>query len=155
MHKEMRRKDRKLSEEITEKLLDQSIYGILSTSDPDSYPYGTPLNYVYSDGNIYFHCAKDTGLKIENIKKNSKVSFTVVGYTNVLSHEFAMEYESAVAFGNAKEVFDDEKGKALKALIMKYSLDYKDEGMKYIDKFYEKTSVYKIEIDFVTGKGRI
>ena len=36
-------------------------------SGEDGYAYGVPLNYVYVDNSIYFHCAKE-GHKLDNIK---------------------------------------------------------------------------------------
>ena len=40
----------------------------------NDYPYAIPLNYIYLNSKIYFHCAK-TGHKIDSIKKHNKVSF--------------------------------------------------------------------------------
>ena len=63
MMKEMRRKDRQLSLEDTLAVLEQGEYGILSTTCKDGTPYGVPVSYAYSNGCIYFHCARNAGLK--------------------------------------------------------------------------------------------
>ncbi len=49
---------------------------------------------------IYFHCAPE-GHKLENLSGNNKVSFCVVGKTQVLPDKFATNYESVIVFGTA------------------------------------------------------
>ncbi|WP_423219361.1 pyridoxamine 5'-phosphate oxidase family protein [Clostridium lundense] len=120
MFKEVRRKDRSLEEKATLELLKASEYGILSMVGANGYGYGIPLNYTLIDNCIYFHCAIE-GFKLDNINKNNKVSFCVVGQTQLLPEKFSTKYESALAFGKAYEVFDEEKELALKSIIEKYS----------------------------------
>jgi nitroimidazol reductase NimA-like FMN-containing flavoprotein (pyridoxamine 5'-phosphate oxidase superfamily) len=74
MFREMRRKDRSISSEQAIQLLKNGQYGVLSTIGENGYTYGVPLNYVYHEGNIYFHCAVE-GSKIDNIMFNNKVFF--------------------------------------------------------------------------------
>ena len=69
MKKEMRRKEKAISADEIKDVLDNAEYGILSTISEDGTPYGTPLNFAYSDGAIYFHCACE-GHKLENIRYN-------------------------------------------------------------------------------------
>ena len=79
---EMRRKDRMLNEDQTLDILNRSEYGILSTIGVDNVPYGVPMNFVYEDGVIYFHCAKAVGYKVSNIIHNSNACFTVINVFN-------------------------------------------------------------------------
>jgi hypothetical protein len=111
------------------------------------------LNYAYKNNSIYFHCAR-SGHKIENIESNPKVSFCVVGNTNVLPAEFATKYESAMAFGIASEVEGEERYKALLLLLEKYSPEFIEEGKNYIAQKDKATKVIKIEIDHIIGKAR-
>ncbi|MBI5895396.1 MAG: pyridoxamine 5'-phosphate oxidase family protein [Desulfobacterales bacterium] len=53
----MRRKDKEIAADEAVKLLAEGEYGILSTVDDAGQPYGIPINYVYKDHHIYFHCA--------------------------------------------------------------------------------------------------
>jgi nitroimidazol reductase NimA-like FMN-containing flavoprotein (pyridoxamine 5'-phosphate oxidase superfamily) len=46
------------------RLLATGEYGVLSTVGEDGQPYGMPLNYVYKNDVICFHCAR-VGPKIE------------------------------------------------------------------------------------------
>lgn len=151
--KEMRRKDKQLNREETVNILCDGEYGILSTIGSDEYPYGVPLNYVYHDGSIYFHSA-DVGHKLENIDNNCKVSFCVIVDTEVIPDDFNMKFKSVIVFGKAQEVFDDEKREGLIAILEKYSGDYMEAGVKYMEKMWDKTRVYKIEIEHMTGKAK-
>lgn len=151
--KKVRRKDREIGTHEAIELLSNCEYGVLSTVGKDAQPYGVPLSYAYKNNCIYFHCALD-GHKIENIKENSKVSFCVVGNTNVLPDKFSTEYESTVAFGVASEVQGAERYRALLWLLEKYSPEFIEEGKKYIDQNEKATKVIKIEIGHISGKAR-
>ena len=150
----MRRKDKALQKSDTMKLLQDSEYGVLSTVGNDEQPYGVPLNYVYLDGCIYFHCALD-GHKLDNIADNDKVSFCVVGRTQVQPAEFSTGFESVIAFGTAARVHGEERSQALIGLLEKYCSDFLEEGKAYIDKLDEQTAVVGVSIDRVTGKAKI
>ncbi len=153
MFKEMRRSDRQLGEEEALKLLKEAQYGILSTSGENGYAYGVPLNYVYSDGSIYFHCAQE-GAKLNNISNNNKVSFCVIGDSEPIPEKFSYRYMSTVVFGSCSEVFENEKEMALTALIQKYASEFFNKGMDYIKKDIDSTKVIKISIEHITGKAR-
>ena len=149
--REIRRKDKNIGTDEAIKLLAKCEYGVLSTADSNGQPYGVPLNYVYKDNCIYFHCAL-IGHKIDNIDDNPKVSFCVVGDTKVLPAEFSTEYVSAVAFGIASEIQGTERYDALLWLVEKYSPAFVEEGKKYIEKNDKATKVIKIEIKHISGK---
>jgi nitroimidazol reductase NimA-like FMN-containing flavoprotein (pyridoxamine 5'-phosphate oxidase superfamily) len=151
--KKLRRTDRELETNEAISLFSNCEYGVLSTVDENGQPYGVPLNFVYKNNSIFFHCAR-VGHKLENMDRNPRVSFCVVGNTKVLPAEFATEYESAVAFGVASEVRGEIKHSALLWLLEKYSSQFIEEGKSYIEKHNEATTVIKIEIDHISGKAR-
>jgi uncharacterized protein len=153
MHKNVRRKDREIDLETATQLLAEGEYGVLSTADKDGQAYGVPLNYVFKNNCLYFHCALE-GHKLENIRANNKVSFCVVGKTRVLPDKFSTEYESAIAFGTATEVQGEERHGALLSIVEKYSPDFIEEGNKAIAKYDDKTRIIKITINHITGKAR-
>ena len=70
MYREIRRKDRILSEEEMFRILEEAPYGVLSTVGEDGIPYGVPISFVYKEGAIFFHAAVE-GHKLDNIKANS------------------------------------------------------------------------------------
>ena len=151
--KELRRKDRAITEEEALSLLNKAEYGVLSTVTENGEPYGVPLNFCFIDHCIYFHCAVE-GQKIDNIRQNKSVSFCAVGNTEILPDKFGTKYESVIVSGEVEEVFDTNKQIALEGLLHKYSSEFIDKGMKYIDGFREKTRVFKITINKLTGKAR-
>lgn len=153
MFREMRRKDREISINDSREILTKACYGVLSTISENGYPYGVPVNYVFYNGYIYFHSAKE-GHKIDNIKNNSKVSFSIVGSEEVLPDQFTTNYESVIAFGEAEEVYELEKGEALLEIIKKYSPEFIEKGKKYIEALESKTTVIKIDIKHLSGKSR-
>lgn len=153
MKREIRRKDRKVSESEARELLQNGEYGVLSTVSPEGQPYGVPLNYASAGDAVYFHCAQE-GHKLDNIKTNSKVSFCVVGKTEVLPDKFATKYESVLVFGAVSEVMNEEKQKGLTELLKKYSSRFLKEGQEYMAKAGDKTRVFKIAISSISGKAR-
>lgn len=147
----MRRADKALPADEIARLLLEGEYGILSTVDAEGQAYGVPLNYVYLNDCIYFHCAPQ-GHKIANILANSKVSFCVVGRTRVLPAEFSTEFESVIVFGEASVVQGDDRYQALLGLVQKYSPEFVTEGHKYIEQFDSRTKVVRIDVNSMTGK---
>lgn len=152
MNRIMRRKEHQMSDESANELLLSGEYGVLSSVDNNGQPYGVPVNYVF-DGleTIYFHCAKQ-GHKLDNLKTNPKVCFTVVGNTQVMNWKFTTAYESVIVFGIAHEVEGDEKYLGLRMLALKYSPDYVEKFNKDIDKAIIPTQVMKIQVKQLTGK---
>jgi len=90
-NKNVRRQDRLLDESLAKKILENGEYAVLSMLAENESAYGIPINYVW-DGkkSIYLHCAKE-GRKLRGLDINNKVSFCVVGSTNVISNKFTTE----------------------------------------------------------------
>lgn len=154
MFQEMRRSDRKLNEDEVGRILAGSEYGVLSTTGTNGYPYGIPVSFVTVDGKICFHCALNAGSKAANIEQDAKVCFTVVTDVETLPDQFSTRYKSVVAFGQAELCDQERKAEVLKRLIGKYSKGFEEKGSKYIAAMADKTAVYEITIDHITGKGR-
>ena len=121
MFPKMRRSKQELPLAESLAILEKAPTGVLGVLDGDGYPYTVPLNYVYQDGQIYFHCAK-AGHKLESLQRHDKVSFCVVALDEVVPQRFATRYQSVVVFGRARVIADDAVRRiALQALIQKYS----------------------------------
>lgn len=153
MKRPLRRLDRELPALEAWQLLSRGEYGILSTCGPDGEPYGLPINYCVNNGAIYFHCA-EAGHKLENLAAESRVSFCVVGRTEVLPDQFATRYESVIASGRAAEIFGDEKQQALEGLLAKYSAEFQAEGLRYIAAQGGHARVFRVDVDAISGKVR-
>lgn len=155
MNSQMRRKDRQLAGEEARAILEAGEYGILATVGEDGQPYGTPLSYVVADNSIWFHCARE-GRKLRDIAREPRVCFTVVGRTKpVYSGSFTTLYESAMVFGTASRVTDDEaKWRILELLCRKYLPDDMDKFKADVSVSLRVTDIWRISIDVITGKAK-
>lgn len=152
MKKEMRRKEKAMTEAETLEVLEKAEYGVLSTISADNTPYGVPMNFVYVDGAIYFHCAPE-GHRIENITANPNVCLTVVDSVVLMPEKFNTQYRSVTVFGTIAPVSDtEEKKKGLIAVSDKLSPEHHAAGMEYIENAFSKVTVLKMEITGMTGK---
>ena len=93
MFEAMRRKERQITGEETEEILKNGEYGIFSSVGEDGYPYGVPVNYIFYNGRIYFHCAAQVGKKLDNLKFSDKACFTVVAQAEVFPQELSTRYQ--------------------------------------------------------------
>ena len=151
----MRRADRQLADEETLQLFREAEYGVLSVIDENNMPYGVPMSFALRDNAIYFHCSAAGGKKISSIGHCRNASFTVVGHTQLLPEQFATLYMSAIAYGTVGIVQDEEeKRNGIKAILYKYSPNFIEKGMTYIDHAINKIYVLKFEIENMTGKGK-
>lgn len=169
MFRKIRRIEKQLTLAECHEVLTKAEFGTLATMGADGYPYAVSLNYVFHNGNIYFHCAT-VGHKIDNIGYCPNVSFNVVADVWVVPliseginesesqfGGFDTNFNSVVIFGKASEVIDAEKVEGLLALLKKFlnANEYdkhKAEGQKYIEKSLKKTKLFKIQIEHMTGK---
>ncbi len=101
--------------------------GRMATTSADGYPYVTPVNYVFCNNSIYFHCSK-IGEKLDNLRRDSRVCFEVDIPLAYLDLDYYGEnpegcgvtqfYQSVVVRGRGEIVEDiDEKVLALNELV--------------------------------------
>lgn len=154
--REMRRKKQEMTKERTEAVLLKNTNGVLSVVGEDGYPYGVPVSFAYQDGCLYFHGAKE-GKKIDAIRKNPKVSFTVVDEDTVVSAEYTTYFRSAIVFGEAEVVTEEaERRKAFLALAEKYSREESAESKEaVIGRSGSKAVIVRIRPEHMTGKEAI
>ena len=155
MKNKVRRKDRQLADETEMfRILDSAEFGILSLVDDDGTPYGIPINFARQDDRLVFHCAPE-GRKFQCIRFQPKVSFCVIGRTNLLPGQFSTEYESVIIEGMA-EIVDDEPRRIDDLLILcrKLSPEHMDAAEQYIRKSLHRTAVFEIRIETMTGKAK-
>ena len=93
VYRQMRRKEYTMSyDEILEALKGQD-HGFLGTVGEDGLPYVVPLNYIYHDGYIIFHCALE-GHKLDNIRHNPQVCFTVCANQEMIPEKYNTRFTS-------------------------------------------------------------
>jgi len=153
--REMRRKDRAMSEAEAMSILETAQVGTLATVSEENIPYLVPMSFVYTQGAIYLHCAVE-GKKLDNIRGNNNICFNVVEAVELLPAAFSTKYKSVTVFGKIAVVeAQEEKRQSLIAIVKKYSPDFYEAGLQYIDNAIEKTKVLKIEVSRITGKAKI
>ena len=153
--REMRRSRQLLSREDCESILNEQTSGVLSVYGDDDYPYGVPLSYVYADGKLYFHSAK-TGHKMDAVRKNNKVSFTIIAQDNIVPEEYTTHFRSVIVFGRVRILENDaEKRAAIEQLAEKYMPDLKEGRLQEIDREFSRLCMLELTIDHMTGKEAI
>lgn len=155
MHHKMRRKDRCLSDEDARAVLTKGQFGTLATITAEGEPYAVPLSYVLWNGEVYFHCAT-TGEKVDNIAANANVCFSVVTHQEpTAATGYSVYYESCTIFGKARRITDEtEFCESLLALSTKYFPDNLDIFESELQSQRDRTAVYAISIDRMTGKSK-
>ena len=152
----MRQKNREITdiEEIIE-VMKQCDVVRLALND-DGYPYILPLNFGMdiSDGKIIllFHSALE-GHKIDLIKKDNRASFEMdckhqLQYFDDIGY-CTMSYESVIGRGKIRILKDEEKLQALRKLMDHY---HPDENAYFNPAAVERTMVYTLEVEKITGK---
>ncbi|MGN0908173.1 MAG: pyridoxamine 5'-phosphate oxidase family protein, partial [Succinivibrio sp.] len=152
----MRRSDRAMDEEGASALLKSGEYGTLGMIEEGGAPYLVQVNYVWDGGNaIYIHSAT-AGRKVDCLRREGRVCFSITGGNRVLSSRFSEAYESVLLRGTAHEVADgEEKLKALRMLIDKYSPSFRERGYSYAQKAGPKTLVFRIDVALWSAKRRV
>lgn len=153
MTREMRRKERQLTEEQTLALIEKGDTGMLSLNGENGYPYSVPVNYVYMNGAIYIHCAKE-GRKLDLIKKDGRACFSSIVNAEVLVEKMTTAYESYIAEGRAEIVEDENEKKAvLISIVDKLSVpEFREKGYGMVEAKADKTCIIKFVIESVAGK---
>jgi nitroimidazol reductase NimA-like FMN-containing flavoprotein (pyridoxamine 5'-phosphate oxidase superfamily) len=132
-------------------MMERCSNGVLACIGDEGYPYAVPLNFIYTNGVIYFHSAK-TGHKIDAIERNPKVSFAVIGEDTIVSEEYTSHFRSVVAFGKARIAEGDEYQRAFEALVEKYSGDQPKEAKHREVAECTRACIVAIDVEHMTGK---
>lgn len=151
MFRGMRRFKQQLDSEKCIEILQNEPRGVLAVLGDGGYPYTVPLNFVYEDGRLYFHCAKE-GHKLDAVKACSKASFCVLDKGVKSDADWSYYFNSVICFGRVKILSEkNEILKKAKLLGMKYYPDEKevDEEVK---KFENRVCVLEMTIEHMSGK---
>ena len=97
--------------EQMEKILQRAGVGRIALCD-GSMPYLVPVNFLYHEKKIAFHCAWE-GKKLDLIRKNPNCCFEVDEFMGEVSYHYEdrchLDYDSVLAFGKARVENDEEK----------------------------------------------
>lgn len=138
--------------------------GRVCSTDANGYPQIIPMNFVYDSGAIYMH-SHPFGEKLDNIRRNSQVGFEVDRHICFLpSYYFHPTdasqadtlYISVVIKGRAEILRDDEeKAKALNALMEKYQKEGKYEALESGMPVVREVAIIKVVPADMRGKYKI
>ena len=153
MFREMRRMKQQVSEEKCREILKTEKRAVLSVTGNEGYPYGVPVNFFYDEkeNTIYLHGAM-AGHKIDAIKKNEKVCFTVWDQGYIKEGDWAYNVTSVVAFGKAELMSDMEKATdKIRLMGYKYYPE-KEQVEKEIKESMHHVQMIAVHIEHMTGK---
>lgn len=151
MFREMRRKRQELSEDECIKILTNEPRGVLALLGDGDYPYALPMSHVYVDGKIYFHGAQK-GHKLDAVRKYPKASYCVVDDGVRNEGEWWYTFKSVIVFGKIRTLTDsNEKIEKLTYLGDKFFPTH-EETVSEINKLLDKTEVFEIDIEHMSGK---
>ena len=147
----MRRFKQQMTDEACIALLQKAQRGVLAVLGDSGYPYTVPLDFVYDNGKIYFHCAKE-GHKLDAIRAYDKVSFCVLSEGVKEPDSWWYHFESVVCFGRMQIVEDPTHKNVFLRLL----------GAKYFPQDYDidadmaqdapNAFVLKLQIEHMSGK---
>ena len=147
----MRRFKQQLPDEECEAILKEAYRGFLSVVGDGGYPYTFPINFVYADGHICFHCALE-GHKMDALKTCEKACFTVIDKPVQEPGDWWYHVRSVVCFGKITVVKDAEEHLSKLRLI----------GGKYFPEGYDmdgdiqknghRAAILDMRIEHMTGK---
>ena len=153
MFRAVRKKKNEISQDEAKNLLRSSRRGVLAVNGDEGYPYAIPINYLYDEENnkIIFHGAK-AGHKVDSIKKNDKICFTVFGNETFTEENWAPYLQSVVVFGRCRLVENrDDTVSLVKKFARKY---YPNEDMvnEEIANSGKGVQMFEIKIEHLSGK---
>ena len=147
----MRRFKQQLPDQECKAILKDAYRGFLSVVGDGGYPYTIPINFVYAEGHIYFHCALE-GHKMDALKACDKACFTVIDQPMQELGDWWYHVRSVVCFGRISFVEDAEEHLSKLRLIgSKYFPEgYAMEGD--IQKNGSRAAILDMCIEHMTGK---
>ena len=137
-------------------ILEHAEVGVLATTGPDGAPYAVPLNFVYLDGCIYFHCALK-GRKLANLAADHRACFTAWELERFVpgrnAGDCSVRYQSVVCHGPARIIPDGEhKLAVLTELSAKHMAQRPDPPTP---EYAAKCALVEIRVAEITGKRNV
>lgn len=153
----MRKESREMDSQWALEVMHKAPYITVSFTDKDGKAYGLPLSLASDDDvHWYFHGALE-GKKMDAIMAHPEVCLSAVTRCTPTigpkDGNFTLQYKSAVAFGKAEIVTnDEEKIHGLRVISERFLPQHMDAFDEAIARSLSRTSVVKITLTEVTGK---
>lgn len=140
------------SKEFFDHVFEKADYFCLAlapATNNDLYPYVLFLDFVHEGNIIYFHCANE-GHKLDLIKANNHVAFTLAVDIEVDHEKATSRYKSICGTGVAHLVENiEEKRHVLQLFAKKFQTQCFRPGTS---RLFERTQIVAIAIESMTGK---
>ncbi len=148
----MRRARQQLDERECLELLEKEPRGVLAVLGDGDYPYAVPLDFLYRDGKLYFHCARE-GHKLDALRRCGKASFCVMDEGFRREGEWALNIRSVIVFGRVRLMGHDEEGieALLRALGNKYNPD-PDDVERELRGALPRVQLLELTVEHMSGK---
>ena len=155
MTRPMRRVRQQLDPAACEAILNRNTSGVLALSGDEGWPYAVPLSYVWAEGMLIFHGAKE-GHKLDAMHREPRASFCVVDADEIVPERYTTHYRSVICFGRMRVVEEPDEMRRLTMLLgEKYWPGHAKEGNEEIDGAMSRLCVYVMDVERVTGKQAI
>ena len=147
----MRRFKQALSAEESIEILKTGYRGFLSVIGDGGYPYAIPINFVYDEGKLFFHSARE-GHKLDAVRACDKACFTLIDTPEKEPGDWWYHVRSVICFGRIRIVEDaHERIQRLRQLGSKYFPEQYDlEGD--LQRNGPRTEVLEFQIEHLSGK---
>ena len=147
----MRRFKQALPEEECQEILTKAYRGFLSVIGEGGYPYALPVNFLYADGHIWFHCALE-GHKMDAIRACDKACFSVIDEPVKEEDDWWYHVKSVICFGRIRIVTDDtERLARLRQFGAKYFPEDYDMEVDML-KNGPRAAVLDFKVEHMSGK---
>ena len=155
MTRPMRRIRQQLEQAACEEVLNRCTSGVLALSGDEGWPYAVPLSYVWAEGKLIFHGAKE-GHKLDAMRREPRASFCVVDADEIVPERYTTHYRSVICFGRMRVVEEPEEMRRLTMLLgEKYWPGHSKEGAAEIDGAMSRLCVFVMDVEEMTGKQAI
>lgn len=147
----MRRFKQQMTDDECIALLERAPRGVLAVLGDAGYPYTVPLDFLYADGHLYFHCARE-GHKLDAIRRCNKVSFSVLNEGTKEPDSWWYHFDSVVCFGRITIIDDpthtDTLLRQIGAKYFPQGYDLEDDMQKNAPRAF----VLDLKIEHLSGK---
>lgn len=153
MFRQMRRIKQQLGAEECARVLVEQPRGVLSLLGDDGYPYGVPMDHWYceAENRLYFHCAK-VGHKLDAIAGCDKASYCVIDEGFRREGEWALNFNSVIAFGRMRVVEDEDRKREICSNLVRKFTDDEAYLQRELENAFGRVCCLALEIEHMNGK---
>lgn len=151
----MRRKDREMDADFAWSVFDKATFATISMVDGDGLPYSVPVIPAREGDVVYVHCFKE-GRKFDILKEHPHVCMNAVSIAAQMPRTNDLLFASAVLYGKAEILEDDEeKTHAMRLICQKHAPDNTATFDRRISFSIPHLGILKIRISEITGKANL